>query len=130
MSSDVASYEYLPLRPATQPDGEFRVLTILPGRRGSTIECTLQQAFLSSPPPYEALSYTWGNPKGKRNTVPVQGDPDRKFGIKLDRRYATIIYNLEAAIQQSVTKPNRLHFGLMRFASTKTILKNEPNKSK
>jgi Heterokaryon incompatibility protein (HET) len=94
------SYKYLPLKPASQPDGEFRILTLFPGREESTIECTLQHASFNNPPPYEALSYTWGNPKGPKNDIPVRGKPKKKFRIQLEGKRKRVGYNLEAALQQ------------------------------
>jgi hypothetical protein len=47
---------YLPL-PSSQ---SIRLLTILPGERGETIQSTLETVNLKTAPPYEALSYVWG----------------------------------------------------------------------
>lgn len=41
----------------------IRLLTILPGKEANTVECELQVVRLSDAPPYEALSYVWGNPE-------------------------------------------------------------------
>ena len=100
MSSNLSPYQYEALRPASQNSGEFRLLTLLPGLTGSQINCKLQRAPLNSPPRYEALSYTWGNPKGLYSMIPVAGDPDSSHIITLNGHGATIAYNLEAALQQ------------------------------
>jgi hypothetical protein len=64
------------------------------------IECTLRHASLAAPPYYEALSYTWGNPKTEFNKIPLRDDPDSLSSIKLGGRHAKAKYNLETALQQ------------------------------
>ena len=92
--------------------GEFRLLTLLPGERGSQIQCLLEHADLESPPPCEALSYTWGNPKGPRSIHPYPSDVnlDRTCTVRLGNASASITYNLEAAFQQvrSESQPRKL----------------------
>jgi hypothetical protein len=100
MFSRFISYKYLPLRPATEPDGEFRLLTILPSTTGEKIECALQHALFTNPPRYEALSYTWGDPKGELCEVPAKGDTSRLCDIKIDKHRAKVTYNLHAALLQ------------------------------
>src|ERR1700730_15165897 len=95
-----SSYKYLPLKPASQSDGEFRILTLLPGRKGSKIETTLQHVPIANPPPYEALSYTWGNPKGPRNHIPVKGNPEETFRVQVENKQKYITYNLKEALDQ------------------------------
>lgn len=51
----MAAYHYNPL-----PEDTFRLLTIL-DRQGPIIHCTLYAFSLHRPPPYRALSYTWGS---------------------------------------------------------------------
>lgn len=92
-------HTYHPLKPAGQPDGEFRLLTLLPGHKGSKIECTLQHVSFASHPLYWALSYTWDNPKGKLNIVTARGDPSQTHRIKLDEKKVKVTYNLKAAFQ-------------------------------
>lgn len=45
----------------------FRLLQLLPGRRGSSIRIKIDKFIFAQDahPPYEALSYTWGDPKDK-----------------------------------------------------------------
>lgn len=100
MFSFFASYKYSPLKPATGPDGEFRLLTILPGPEGGNIRCTLEHVSLTSPPRYEALSYTWGDPKGYLCEVPAKGNPKRHYTIRIDGHHARVTYNLHSAIQE------------------------------
>jgi hypothetical protein len=57
-NSDADSMPYHPLE-----DDEFRLLLILPGQPGDDLICTLVHASYNTPPPYEALSYVWGNPE-------------------------------------------------------------------
>ncbi|KAF8861709.1 HET-domain-containing protein [Acephala macrosclerotiorum] len=52
------SYTYSPLSVATN---QIRLLSLQPAQeRSATLVCNLSNAFLDNPPPYEALSYTWG----------------------------------------------------------------------
>src|ERR1700712_2482196 len=48
---------------------EFRILHLLPGKTRNGLRCELQSAQLDSPPSYEALSYTWGDPKAKETIL-------------------------------------------------------------
>ena len=104
MSSKASAYKYEALRPASQADGEFRLLTLLPGPRGSQICCTLQHASFQHNAKYEALSYTWGNLKLANDLKgclsPLKGDPASTHSIHLNGCAATITYNLEGALQQ------------------------------
>ncbi len=50
-------------QPLDQDLREIRVLTILPGDYKAPIECTLEKVPLFEADEYEALSYTWGDPK-------------------------------------------------------------------
>jgi Heterokaryon incompatibility protein (HET) len=60
--------------------------------------------------PYEALSYTWGNPKTSRNMHPLSPNADQVYSIRLGDGCAYIKYNLEAALQhlRSETQPRTL----------------------
>lgn len=51
---------YSPLDPASQ---EIRLLLLAPGDEAESIDCVLIHAVLNDHPPYEALSYAWGNAK-------------------------------------------------------------------
>ena len=104
MSSEASAYQYEALRPASQADGEFRLLTLLPGARGSQIQCRLEHATFRLQPRYEALSYTWGSPKLANHlkgcVSPLMGDPTSTHSITLNGHAATVPYNLESALQQ------------------------------
>ena len=100
MSEELPAYKYETLKPAGHDDGEIRLLTFLPGSSGSHISCKLHRVSLTQPPKYEAVSYTWGNPKGVWSTIQVAGDPSSTHKITLDGLRATVTYNLEAAFQQ------------------------------
>jgi hypothetical protein len=53
-------FEYSPLR------NDFRFLELVPGPSlCADIHCKLQDYQLDSAPPYEALSYTWGDGKSE-----------------------------------------------------------------
>lgn len=100
MPEELPAYKYETLKPAGHDDGETRLLTILPGSSGSHISCKLHRVSLTQPQKYEALSYTWGNPKGVWSTSPVAGDPSSTHKITPDGICATVTYDLEAASQQ------------------------------
>lgn len=51
----------------------FRLLELLPGRADTPLRCTLRVASLNKRPKFEALSYVWGDPTGRR-TITVNGD--------------------------------------------------------
>ncbi len=55
-------YDLLPTDPQTPI---IRLLTLQPGHYGSKIECTISLVALRDLPPYEALSYAWGDPRCK-----------------------------------------------------------------
>ncbi|KAI1262256.1 HET-domain-containing protein [Xylariaceae sp. FL1019] len=46
---------------------EFRVIDLLPGLAGQTLECNLLHVGLGSPPQYEAVSYVWGDPSDRKS---------------------------------------------------------------
>jgi hypothetical protein len=50
----------------------IRLLRLKPGKPGDPIKCKLFRTTVISSPPYEALSYTWGDP-ASRSTVCVNG---------------------------------------------------------
>jgi len=56
----VESFSYVPLN-STLGEGSTRLLLLHPGDNRSHIRVTLKEHSLESCPPYEALSYTWGN---------------------------------------------------------------------
>jgi hypothetical protein len=99
MNSSFPLHRYQPLVPASQTHGEMRVLTLLPGSNGSPIVCKLHHVPIHSPPPYEALSYTWGTTKGQFSKIPAIGDPEQTHTIVLDRLYKTIGNSLYVALQ-------------------------------
>ncbi|KAI2616091.1 HET-domain-containing protein [Hypoxylon sp. NC1633] len=57
----MGSYCYVPF--GIEPDcNQFRILTLLPGSGEQPLECILEHGDISNPPPYEAISYVWGDP--------------------------------------------------------------------
>jgi hypothetical protein len=52
----------------------IRLVKIIPGLPGSTIECKVNKSFLDHAPSYTALSYTWGSPLGFRK-ISIEGQP-------------------------------------------------------
>ena len=84
--------------------GEMRVLSVEPGSYGKEIVCNLFMARIGersmteeSDVPYDALSYTWG-------------DPTPKFQIRCDGRPPHIAHNLFFALQylHRPTEPRRI----------------------
>jgi len=92
-------HRYQRLIPASQPHGEMRVLIVLPGRYGSQIICELHHVPIRSPPPYEALSYTWGPTKGKYSIVPAASDHKQMHTIVLDGLFKSIGNSIQVALQ-------------------------------
>ncbi|CZR67422.1 uncharacterized protein PAC_17321 [Phialocephala subalpina] len=65
---------------------EIRLLQLEPGVRDADIHCSLVHTFLEDKPPYEALSYTWGDAKKRRD-------------IFMDGHRFSITTNLEIALR-------------------------------
>jgi hypothetical protein len=54
-------------QPLRDPNTEIRLIQVdSPGQNDSNIECTLSVHSISDPPPYIAISYTWGDTSEKR----------------------------------------------------------------
>jgi hypothetical protein len=59
---------------------QLRIVTLLPGRRSTPLECTIATVDLSSDElVYEALSYKWGDPAGARKEILLDG---RRFLVR------------------------------------------------
>jgi hypothetical protein len=65
------SYHYKPLHRERRT---IRLLSILPGSRGSPVICQLTHAYLNSGTRYEALSYTWASKEPARR-IQLDGRP-------------------------------------------------------
>lgn len=66
--------DYFEHAPLDSPQSEVRLLEVLPGTGEDTIVCyirTLRRAVL---PKYEAISYTWGDPRPVR-IIKIDGKP-------------------------------------------------------
>lgn len=62
------SYCYVPF--GTEPEcNQFRILTLLPGSREQPLECVLEHGDIGNSPPYEAISYVWGDIRKKVNII-------------------------------------------------------------
>ncbi|PMD32530.1 HET-domain-containing protein [Hyaloscypha variabilis F] len=65
----------------------FRLLRVLPGRKSDILRCQLEINDLGDAPPFEALSYVWGNPEPAKviicNSQPKKVTPN--LGTALDR---------------------------------------------
>lgn len=83
----------------SKPDS-FRLLKIAPASGNEdVVHCSLEEASLNKPPPYAALSYTWGNPFP--STSP---DLDRRYGqtvpIVCDGKCMRVGQNLYEALRR------------------------------
>ncbi|KAI1384118.1 HET-domain-containing protein [Hypoxylon trugodes] len=58
------SYCYVPF--GTEPEcNQLRILTLFPGSKDQQVECILEHGDIGKSPPYEAISYVWGNSRDK-----------------------------------------------------------------
>ncbi|KAI0428731.1 heterokaryon incompatibility protein-domain-containing protein [Xylaria sp. FL1042] len=55
------------------PDGYIRLLTLEPGTPEDPVRCELSVEPIDNLPPFEAISYTWGNPE-RRTPIVVAGE--------------------------------------------------------
>ena len=101
-------YQYLPLQ---DPDLDIRLAVLQPGQAGDAIKLHTVNSSLSDKPSYEALSYTWGDPK---ITVPIS--------ISNSTFRATM--NLESALRHLQMWKFHEICGSMLYASTRMIFKN------
>jgi hypothetical protein len=93
------SFEFLPLRPSWPVQRTFspmeafqytslpvradtiRVIEIQPSYAQQPITCLVKHVRLTEPPPYEALSYSWGDPTSR-----ARGEPTRSAALIPIRR--------------------------------------------
>ncbi|KAI4864873.1 HET-domain-containing protein [Hypoxylon rubiginosum] len=62
------SYCYVPF--GDEPNcSKFRILTLLPGSGDQPLECILEHGDLADSPPYETISYVWGDPREKVDII-------------------------------------------------------------
>ncbi|KAI1771762.1 HET-domain-containing protein [Hypoxylon cercidicola] len=62
------SYCYVPF--GDEPGcSKFRILTLLPGSGDQPLECILEHGDIGGSPPYETISYAWGDPREKVNII-------------------------------------------------------------
>jgi hypothetical protein len=83
MEQSTNTFIYQPLQTSPQ---QFRLASIQPGPFSSPINCTLHYANLKDSPPFEALSYVWGD---AQDTLP----------IFLDGHVFNVTTNLESALR-------------------------------
>ncbi|KAH7417920.1 heterokaryon incompatibility protein-domain-containing protein [Cadophora sp. MPI-SDFR-AT-0126] len=89
-------FTYTPLPKQNASRKEIRLLTVHEGE-GTEVRCSLETVSLDEAPPYEALSYVWG-------------DPNRTREITLDGRPFQVTTNLARALRhlRDRQKPRRL----------------------
>jgi hypothetical protein len=94
-------------RPLTANVDSFRLVRLCPARDPKApLCCELQEAFVHSPPKYEALSYVWNPPKAE-----IEEEPDLYNAITISERYwLPITANCGAALRRLRlrTKPRLL----------------------
>jgi hypothetical protein len=96
----------------TRDTSAIRLLKLQPGGQENPLKAELVDSSLDAYPPYEALSYTWGN-----------GPPSCQLHIASEHQIA-IRPNLKQVLQVlRHTNEERL-YGSMRFASIKETLRN------
>jgi hypothetical protein len=79
----MSDYRYLRL---LKPSRSLRLIQILPADEGEDLGCTIQTYHTLKKPPYQALSYTWG-------------DPGAKVRITLSGKRFFVTLNLESALR-------------------------------
>ncbi|PMD54792.1 HET-domain-containing protein [Hyaloscypha bicolor E] len=79
----MSDYRYLRL---LEPGSDLRLIQILPGDEGEDLGCTIRTYDNLKTPPYQALSYTWG-------------DPEAKVRITLNGKRSFVTPNLESALR-------------------------------
>lgn len=89
---DTSHHQYagLPL----DRDGAFRLLTLRPGRGHEPITIHLENSQLTNPPPYEALSYVWGDASDTTKISILGSDSDN------DRIQVPVTINCHAALRR------------------------------
>ncbi|KAI0162652.1 heterokaryon incompatibility protein-domain-containing protein, partial [Pestalotiopsis sp. NC0098] len=75
---------------------QIRILRLLPGEWNEPIRCSLYTAYMSTHPPYEALSYAWG-------------DPSDRWPIFVDGSLFEATSNLAAALRRLRTPAQARH---------------------
>lgn len=93
-SPDLPPYQHVPL-----PGPRFiRLLEIQHGE--GNIHCSLQTFNLDNSPAYDALSYTWGDPRPALLQTVGPGQYKRQFAITCDGKALTVTANLYYALLQ------------------------------
>ena len=100
-------------KPLTYHDGDcmdFRLLTLKPGKKHESLCVTLWHASLDQPPPYEALSYVWGNPFVEEGDSAEANKFKRSLVIPLNDCLFPVGENLYSALQhlRNEIKPRTL----------------------
>ena len=100
MASEIRPFLYKPLKYHGTECTEIRLLTLDPGRRNSKVRATLSHASFDQPPPYEALSYVWGNPVLKEDGFPPKTrKPKKRRFLRLNGQSFAVGNNLYSALQ-------------------------------
>ena len=87
MDSDLDSFVHIPLDDSTI---QIRLLQVLPGEQDSEIACNLQAYSFLDAPPYQAISYIWG-------------DDDNFSSVCVDGKRLTVRYNCWDVLHQART---------------------------
>ena len=90
---ETKGYTKFRYRPLNSEQNEIRLLRIIPASDpGSTIHCHIFHTSLDNAPPYEALSYAWG-------------DRSELHQILIDSNYVNVTPNLHNALQRLRPRP-------------------------
>ena len=95
----ISPYHYEQLKCEDEPCWQIRLFRVSPGKKGSEIQGSLSQFSLDHAPPYEALSYVWGNPILEDDDIPFEKEPERSRAIRLDGHHFIVGRNLHSALQ-------------------------------
>lgn len=66
-------YEALPAPGKGEDDVHIRLLTLAPGSKTDEVSCTMSVHHLADPPAFEAVSYSWGDPKADKTQIKCEG---------------------------------------------------------
>ena len=100
MAEKSGPFIYKPLKYHGTECTEIRLLALDPGTRDSEVCATLSHASFDQPPPYEALSYVWGNPILEEDETSAKANNYKKCRfIRLNRHSFAVGDNLYSALQ-------------------------------
>jgi hypothetical protein len=127
MRSSASSYTYSPIRPASQIDGQFRLLLLLPGLSGTKLICSLHHTSFKAHLPYEALSYSWDDPNIIQSCTSINGSSDRTYIITIGGQDMEIGRNLYKALLQIRDEQKKDGIGIIKILWVDAICIDQKN---